>query len=180
MMLSFGQPLGGICQIAYLVPDIQAAMRHYSDALGVGPWLFLEHWRSEIQKYRGEPTDLDMSVALGFSGSMMVELIEQHDDTPSVYKEVLDARGYGFHHFGVSTRDFDADCARYVARGYEVAFEAVTPKWLGNARVNYLDSRTDLSGMIELCEMTPEFEAATLAIKQPSEHWDGTDLFIKP
>jgi hypothetical protein len=39
---------------------------------------------------RGEPTSAQFSLARAFAGHAMVELIEQHDDAPSVYNE----RGY--------------------------------------------------------------------------------------
>ncbi len=176
MMLSFGQPLNGICQIAYLVPDIQAAMRNYSEALNIGPWLFLEHWRAEDERYLGQPSAFDISVALGFSGSILVELIEQHNDAPSMFKEARVSGSYGFHHFAISTQAFEADRERYRQRGYDVIFEAAMPGWLGGGRVNYLDSRSELGGMIELVEMTPEFEQCTLELKRPSENWDRSAL----
>jgi hypothetical protein len=39
--LNFGQPQAGIFQMAYVVEDIQASMRHWIDQLGVGPWFLL-------------------------------------------------------------------------------------------------------------------------------------------
>jgi hypothetical protein len=73
---SFGQPVGAICQIAFTVPDLRSAIPVYADRLHAGPWLLMEHFRPATQRYRREPTTQDVSLALAYTGSMMVELIE--------------------------------------------------------------------------------------------------------
>jgi hypothetical protein len=154
-LLGFGQPLGGIAQLAFVVADLDAGMRDFSDRLAVGPWFVRERFTPPAGRYRGQPTSPLFSLARGFSGHTMIELIEQHDDTPSVYHEGDGPRRYGFHHFAVMTRDFDADLARYLALGYEDAFSDVLPS---GSRVVYVDATRDLPGMIELVEHTPEQE----------------------
>jgi hypothetical protein len=37
-LLNFGQPDGGIVQMAYVVEDIHRAMNEWVDQLKVGPW----------------------------------------------------------------------------------------------------------------------------------------------
>ena len=66
--------------------------------------------------YRGAPTDMRLTLAVGFAGHMSFELIEQHDDLPSVYREMIETRGYGFHHWGDAGPDLDRDVARLSAR----------------------------------------------------------------
>ena len=39
--------------------------------------------------YRGEPCEITLSLALANSGEMQIELIQQEDDTPSIYTEFL-------------------------------------------------------------------------------------------
>ncbi len=34
---------------------------------------------------------------MAFAGHMMIELIQPKDDKPSVYQEIIQRRGYGFH-----------------------------------------------------------------------------------
>ena len=41
------------------------------------------------QYYKGKPADLDFSGALSYTGSMQIELIKQHCDTPSIYNEYV-------------------------------------------------------------------------------------------
>jgi len=170
-ILSFGQPLGRIMQVAYVVEDIEKAMAHWTDKLGVGPFFLFEHFALEDYRYRGKPSDLDITIAMGFSGSMCFELIVQHSKSPSVYTDVIEKKGYGFHHWAVSTTTFDDDLARYVNSGNEeVLYGFVTPV---NARAAYVDTMTELGGMIELIEINPAVEGLFSAIKEPSINWDG-------
>ena len=37
-LLNFGQPVGGVIQVAFAVEDIALAMRGFTDRLKVGPW----------------------------------------------------------------------------------------------------------------------------------------------
>ena len=175
--LAKSRPFGArIFQIAYVVPSLEAAIPHYASCLSAGPWVVLDHFRPLSQKYRGQPTDLDLSLALAYSDSIMVELIQQHDGLPSVYRDVVDSRGYGFHHFAVSTLDYEEDCAKYSGLGYEAAFEAVVPETLDKARVTYFDARADLPGMIELVEFNEKVDAFFGSLRVAAANWDGQNL----
>jgi len=136
-LLGFGQPVTGVFQMCYLVEDIEAAMQHWVEQLTVGPWFLLEHFTGERGTYRGEPADVDVALAMAYAGHMLVELIAPHDDRPSVYQEALERTGYGFHHFGVGTLDYDADLARHREDGHELAFETWVPtggRWATSTR----------------------------------------------
>ena len=37
---------------------------------------------------------------------------------PSVYREMIEMHGYGFHHWAVASHDLNRDLADYRARGY--------------------------------------------------------------
>ena len=173
-ILSFGQPLGGIMQVAYVVEDIDKAMKEWTETLGVGPFFLFEHFALDDYRYRGKPGDIDITIALGVSGPMCFELIVQHSKSPSVYSEVLDSRGYGFHHWAVSTRDFDGDLARHVAAGNDEVLYGMVPDPV-NARAAYVDTMAKTGGMIELIEINPAVEGLFSAVKEPSINWDGKD-----
>lgn len=116
-LVCFGQPESGIIQTAYVVEDVQQAIREWITKLKVGPWFLLEHFTSEDALYWGRPTDVDVSIAMSFAGHMMIERIEQHNDLPSVYRDITKKRRYGFHHWGVATADFDRDVERIPRMG---------------------------------------------------------------
>jgi hypothetical protein len=168
MTLGWGQELGAISQFAYVVEDIDASIAHYVDTFGIGPWFMRARFQPPAGRYRGEPTSPTFSLARAFSGHTMVELIQQHDDGPSVYREL----GLGFHHWAIVTATFDDDVARYAALGYEEAFYDVLPS---GSRVVYVDATRDLPGMIELVEHTTEQERVYTEIYEAARGWDGRD-----
>ena len=109
---------------------------------------------------------------MSFAGHMNVELIQQLNSAPSVYRETIERRGYGFHHFGVATSDFDQDVARYQASGAELAFLLGVPS---GSRVAYMDTTAALPGMTELIELGPGFEPTFNRFYRASIGWDGSD-----
>ena len=170
--LDFGPPGGAIVQFAYTVPDLAAAMDRYTRVRHLGPWFLVEHFAPADMMYRGAPSDVDYNLAIAFTGNVQIELIEQSGPTPSVYREVIDRAGYGFHHWGVASLDFDADVRELEAQGYEVAFSARAP---AGGRFAYLDTTADLPGMVELIEMNPPTERMFTDWYRASVGWDGTD-----
>ena len=171
-LLGFGQPPTGVFQMAYVVEDIDASMRRWVEQLKVGPWFLLEHFTGERGTSRGEPTEADVGLALAFAGHMLVELIALNDDEPSVWREGIDQRGYGFHHFGVGSLDYDADLARHFEQGHELAFECWVPT---GGRVSYVDTTAELPGYVELIEMDAATDAAFTRFYAASLAWDGSD-----
>jgi hypothetical protein len=171
-LLNYGQPENGIIQMAYVVEDIESAMRQWTASLRAGPWFLTPHFTGKNPTYRGEPSRTDVAIAMGFSGHMLIELIAPNDTEPSVYREVIERSGYGFHHFGVGTRDYDADLERHQDTGYELAFQA----WVGSGgRVGYLDTKGALPGFLELIELSEATEATFSRFHAASLSWDGKD-----
>ncbi|MGE0136402.1 MAG: VOC family protein [Ilumatobacteraceae bacterium] len=168
----FGQPDDGVIQMAYIVPDIDAAMRSWSENLRVGPWFLLDSFTGVDPVYRGAPSQADVKLAMGFAGHMQIELIQPKDEHPSVYREVRDNRGWGFHHYGMATRTFDADLDRYVGKGYELAFRCGVPT---GGSVGYLDTKGELPGMLELIEVGATMESLFTSFYLASVGWDGSD-----
>ena len=117
------QPLQTVRQLAYVVRDLDAALKYWTENLKAGPFFLFEHCPLLDQKYLGKPGNADVTLALGNSGGLQIELIYQHNDAPSVYKEFLDAGRVGVHHFGLMPVDYAAACAEYRARGHVAAFE---------------------------------------------------------
>ena len=65
----FGQPDNGIIQMSYVVKDIHAALDHWVNVMGVGPWFLFEKIQLDFFQYRGEDSPLEMSVAMANSVS---------------------------------------------------------------------------------------------------------------
>ena len=171
-LLSFGQPVGGLIQIAYTVPDLKPAMADYSRLLSAGPWFVLRDFAGIDPIYRGAPSTALCDIALGFVGHIQIELVQPQDDRPSVYKEAIERAGFGFHHFGVATADMAAARKDHLARGYEEAFSARTPD---GGSVIHFDTMGAMSGMIELIHAGEGLNAMFGAMHEASVNWDGSD-----
>lgn len=170
--LGFGQDIGRIIQTAYVVKDIHAAIDWWVKSAQTGPWFLLDHFLSDDHVYRGQKSTADVAIAMGFAGSMCIELIQPLDGEPSVYKETVDQRGYGFHHLGLAIADVDAEIEAYRANGYEVAFRAGVPT--GGA-VAYLDNGENDPGFLELIPATPGMDDVFTRFWAASQNWDGSD-----
>jgi hypothetical protein len=167
--------LGRVIQVAFTVPDIRQAMESYSRELRIGPWFYFEHLPAVEQIHRGRSVQFDLAVALAYGGPgcrTMYELIQQHDAAPSVYSEVIESRGHGFHHYGIATRQFDEDVARHRRRGHELIFSARTPR--GN-RGAYMEAPEILGGLIEYIEVTAASEEFYGRMYAAALAFDGSD-----
>jgi catechol 2,3-dioxygenase-like lactoylglutathione lyase family enzyme len=117
--------LGPAVQLGFVVRDVEAAMRHWIEVLGVGPFLFLEKGtgRPAPQSFfRKEPVHVEMRLAFGFIGDVQIELIEQVNDAPSPYREFLESGREGLQHFGFWVHDCEEACRRVEAAGYVLDF----------------------------------------------------------
>lgn len=171
--LGFGQPMEGVAQTAFIVPDLQEAIARWTADFKAGPFYVLPNLLVPGQIYRGEPSTADVTLAMGFAGHMMIELIQPLDNNPSVYKETRDKRGYGFHHFGMACDDVDASSREYQKNGYEEAYRAAVPT---GGEVVYLDNGTGAEwGFLELLPVTPGMDETFTRFWETSKNWDGSD-----
>ena len=73
-------------------------MKHWTQIMGVGPFYYLEQAPIEDFKYHGESSELQVSIALSNSGPLQIELIQQRNDAPSMYRDFLEAGREGLQH----------------------------------------------------------------------------------
>ncbi|MDF8331820.1 VOC family protein [Novosphingobium cyanobacteriorum] len=171
--LGYGQPVGGICQTAFVVEDVHASIDHFIRDCGAGPFFLLDHFLAEGQVYRGAVSKADVTIAMGFAGHMQIELIQPLDANPSVYRETIEKTGYGFHHFGIASIDVEADLANYEARGFSLAFKAPVPT---GGSVAYLEGgHAAQPGFVELIPVTDMMDQHFTGMWQASQGWNGRD-----
>lgn len=116
---------GPLRQNGYVVADLDAALAHWTDVLGIGPWYVLAPLPVEDFSYRGTPGSIDMSIALCQQGTLQLELIAQHDDTPSVYRDFLELNGGrgGLHHLAFWPDDMDLATEHAASLGWQLGME---------------------------------------------------------
>ena len=106
-------------QIALVVPDLEAAIRGYVDALGIGPWNVYTIGAPAMtgMTYRGQQADFRIRHALASSGEVMLELIQPLEGR-SIWQEYLDARGASLHHVAFYVDDFGSAADAMRGRGW--------------------------------------------------------------
>ena len=183
---SFGEFTSGqIFQLGYIVPDVDASMRFYAEAMRIGPFTCNRGFKAPDGWYRGSSEMPQLTIAHAYSGSIFIELIQQHDDTPSVYKEYVDKYGYGLHHFGlaVAPDDYDETLEHYYSQGFENIFTDQLP---GDVRIRYIGPKSDdaLEKLrneagacyLECVEVKPGEATFFTAMIEAANNWDGKTL----
>lgn len=166
--------IGPIVQLAFVPDDFDAAVNHWTTVMGVGPFYWIEHAGLENQRFNGTPSDVDFGLALGYWGDIQVELIKQHNDSPSIYN-TAPYTSAGLHHVCLMTNDINASRDIAIEAGGKMAFEADVP---GGGGVFYADMGS-AGGLVEVLQAAPGADGLFDMIKQASVGWDGSDPFRK-
>lgn len=156
-----------IVQHAWVVPDLDAAIHHWHRTLGVGPFLVNRNLQISEPLYRGRPRAVAFSTAVAQSGSIQIELVEQHDDLPSAFRDTVPIGRTAFHHVAIVAPDFDEALRSYA--GVDIASQGS----FGDIRFVYLDTSATLGAMLEILEDRPGIRAFFGAIRKANERWDG-------
>jgi len=159
-------------QIAYHVPDPGRAAPEFARAFGWGPFFLFEHIALSSCLYRGAPALFDHTSAYGQAGELMIELITQHDDTPSVLRDAYARDEVGIHHVAHFVPNLAAALAGARTAGAAVALEARTATGTDFAM---LDMRRELGHMVELYEPQGDLMKFYRYVKRAAQGWDGRD-----
>lgn len=145
--------IGRPYQIGILVPDLKAALRRYSDLLGLGPWVRYVYRPETVSDftYRGRPAEFSIEIALT-GQSPQIELIEVRG-RPSLYHEWIDAHGYGLHHVGVGVGSARAAIEEMAGAGYEVLQSGHGYGLDGDGGFAYFDTARELGIIVEAIEI---------------------------
>lgn len=106
-------------QIAWVVPDLEAAVQRMGMVLQVPRWNVWDYGPDYVpfRRFHGEPSDYSQVVAMPEFGST-VEII-QPVVGPSIYSDFIEDRGPGLHHVGYYVPDLEPIRARFAQLGYE-------------------------------------------------------------
>jgi len=124
-------------QQAYLVNDLEKSITHWHTVFGAGPFVVVPHHTTDHFDYRGTDHEADVSYAFGYLGDMQIQFIVQHDDTPSIYRDMFEPGEEGFHHVGCLVHDFEAEFKRLESLGFECA----TRLYADGVDAAYFDTR---------------------------------------
>jgi len=168
---------GEVRQNGYVVPDIEAALDHWTRVLGVGPFFYFDRVPIEEFRFHGEPSPLEVSIALSNSGPLQIELIQQRNAAPSMYRDFLERepRG-GLQHIAYWTRAFDAELERCLAAGHRVAQSGQIG---ADGRFVYLDCEAHPGTVVEVSEVSGAKGRFFEKIAERAAQWDGRDAILR-
>jgi len=166
---------GPIRQMGYVVRDLEAAMKHWTEVLRVGPFFHFERVKIVDYRYKGEPSDLWMSAALAQCGPVQIELIQQRNDAPSMYRDFLATGHEGLQHFAfwADEKDFDAQLGRAKAAGFTVKMSGASIDATG--RYVYFEQQQHPGTVVELSCLTASKKKVFDMVADAAKAWDGTD-----
>jgi hypothetical protein len=157
-------PVGPPVQLAYATDDVRAAARRWVER-GVGPFFVLEHITLTDVEIDGEPAVFDHSSAYAWWGSVMVELIHQHE--PGTDAVVGTS---GIHHVASFVDDFDDATDRLSTVGFERRLLARTR---GGQPFAFHDARATMGHLVEIYERTPRLDGFYAMVRDAAAGWDG-------
>lgn len=164
---------GPITQNGYVVADVEQAMTHWIERLGVGPFFVLPTLTFGLYRYKGVESFPELKVALAYSGDLQIELIQQINGAHSFYRDFLEEEGPGLQHVAALSMDYDKDTAAHAGRGLKPLTDGVLAN---GARFTYYETRLHNGCVMEVLDATvpPTLDLFRM-IRAASVDWDGND-----
>lgn len=143
----------GVAQIGIIVKNLEDTVKRYHEIFGIGPWHFYTYKKPLVKEmtYYGKPANYSMRLALSYFGPMRIELIEPGAGE-SVYHDFIKEHGYGIHHLGLLTDNFEKSIQEASSAGIEMIMDGAGFGLDGDGHYAYLDTEKDFGVTLELIE----------------------------
>lgn len=170
---------GDIRQIAFVVKDADATMNHLARTLGVGPFVVRRDVSFDKYQYMGQPSESPiLTLGLAQSGLLQFEVIQQHNDAPSAYRDFIANRPEGFQHccsWFESREEFLMAYNRLLYEGLECVHEGYGRGF--DVRFAYFRSPSDpYAPHLEIAEaLVPQVRGWVDKLQKLAATWDGKD-----
>lgn len=171
--------IGPLRQIGHVVRDVDATMRYWSHVLGIGPFYVLREIPVADFYYRGQPSEAPvLTLAFAQSGDVQIELIQQHNDAPSAYREFMSAGREGAQHLSPWFDDpacYEAARQTLLDQGMALVHES---RGLDGAvaRFCYFETGRPDVPLMELSEaLISSSRAVPDMVAAAAIDWDGSD-----
>ncbi len=137
-------------QVAFVVRDLGAAQRFFSQSMGIPRFYVIENFgsRATDKTFRGRPADHNFTIALAYSGNTQIELI-QHLSGETCYKEFLERRGEGLQHLGFFLDDREQH-EQVLAEFRKNGLSVLQSGRFGGASYTYFDTEGAIGAVMEI------------------------------
>lgn len=166
-------PLGVIGQIAFVTHDLERSMDHFARHLGIGPWFYEPRLTFVEASYMGEPTAMEIAVGIANNGTMQYELIQQLNQHPSIYREMLAANPgqETFNHACIWAEAYEAKLMEAEARGFVIVQSMIS----GLGAAAYLINPAIPQIAFEIVEANAMRNRLRANVAAAAVNWDGRD-----
>jgi catechol 2,3-dioxygenase-like lactoylglutathione lyase family enzyme len=143
------KPFKRIDQICIVVRDLQKTIEHYWVDFGVGPWKIYEFEEPLLREttIKGKAANYRMRLALCQMDNIFLELIQPLSGQ-TIYKEFLEEKGEGLHHFGFFVDDLDQGVRNFELNG----IGTIQTGRFQKGGFAYLDTQEKFGTVFELIE----------------------------
>lgn len=156
-------------RLVQVVDDLESAMAGWHAATGAGPFIRFPHLALAEFQHRGTPGNIDLSLAVGAAGTLLIELVQLHDGVGSAWAEA----GRGSLMLSATSADFAAAVAAHEAAGRPVVSSGRYPF---GARFACVDTRSQCGHWLVLVERHFVLTQISEKIAAAARDWDGVSL----
>jgi methylmalonyl-CoA/ethylmalonyl-CoA epimerase len=156
-------------QIGWVVPDIHAAVKFLSNALGIAGFPKPEHVRQQDldMSYYGKVVDAEWLTTQTYNGGTFIELVQPLSGQSMFHDYLAKYPAGGTQHlaFRLPVKDFERVTSELREQGYAVISEVDHPI----ARMAFFDTYQTLGVVTEIMGITPEGWGVIKQMEKPRE-----------
>lgn len=146
--------LPAIGQLGIIVKNIDRSLPYYKELMNIRPWYRANVVKEEIY-YKNRQIDIELDMAVGYSGSLQFELIEVLSGEDNIYTELINTQGEGLHHVGFVVSDIQKKTEVLQDSGFNpIQHGILKTKGKAVTRFAYFDTRKTYGYFLELIETT--------------------------
>jgi hypothetical protein len=168
--------LGPIVQLGFVPRNFDAAVRFWTQKLGVGPFFMCNPFVVGRLVYRDIPIQLDFCTAGAHWGDIQIELIRQNDQKPSIYR---DWNSNALHHVQIATSNYAAALEVCRAEGFPVVMEGQDALGIKGLKFAYCELGPEAPlEFVEFVDVPADAEhlrEADRRMRAQARNWDGRD-----
>jgi methylmalonyl-CoA/ethylmalonyl-CoA epimerase len=152
-------------QIAWVVKDVNAAMKFYREVMGIDK--FGEPQRIRFKEYEatyyGKPSDGETLTALAYSGGTFIEIIQPLSGKSIFHDYLAKNPAGGIQHvaYSIPVAGLDKVISEFAEKGFGVVSRFNTPP----AQIVFFDTYKEIGVMTEIMGITKEGEAMVEKMK---------------
>jgi len=141
-------------QLGIIVKSLDASQPYYAEVMNIRPWYRTHIVEQEIY-YKDRRIDLELDIAVGYSGPLQFELIEVVRGEENAYTELIHTRGEGLHHVGFIVSHIDEKTEVLREAGFRrIQHGFLKTKGGAVTRFAYFDTMATHGYIIELIQTT--------------------------